>query len=254
MTLKRLLVLTGLIFILFTGTAMTTAQQTARVYLRPVMETETTLIADVIVENVTQLYGIDFEILFDPSLLTVQDAVAFQNGIQIEPGSLFPKSDSFVITNQVDPQQGIISFAAVMIHPAPPIDQGGMLARLTFDRVQPAPLALQFKQARLISSDLQQQVPLQTVTLLLDSHLPQNADTMSAAAVPKKNFGDTFPWWLVATLIVVLGLLTLGGYLLLNNGHATRPPKPIRLPESETAQIYPPAKSTTFDNSHSSPV
>lgn len=247
--LKRIFVLAGLGFVAMVATAMASPQQAARIYLRPVVQTETTLIADVIVDNVISLYGVDFEILFDPTILRVRDAVSRQQGLQIEPGPMFPATDSFVVTNQVDTQTGTISFAAVLVHPAPPLEQGGVLARLTFDRIQPAPLALQFEHAQLVSSDLQP-VPLQAITLLLDSRLPQdkNITTVMATSGPKTSGGDAFPWWLVATLIVVLGLLTLGAYLVLGAGQQTSGPAPPLPVESA------PLKSAMFDNSHHSPV
>jgi hypothetical protein len=243
MTLKQLFVLAGLSFIFVTATAMTPAQQTTRIYLQPVKETETALIVDVIVENISNLYGIDFEILYDSSALTVQDALPMQNGVQIEPGSMLPGAESFVVTNQVDPFQGTISFAAAMLYPAPPVEKGGVLARISFDRVQLAPLAFQFEHARLVSSDLQP-VPLQTVTLLLDSRLPENAE-MVLSPMSKKIFGDAFPWWLVATLILALGLLTLGGYLVLDHGQSSSsvPPAAIKSARQESTQLYQSGKS-----------
>lgn len=73
-------------------------------------------------DNVTGVYGIDFSIQFDPTILAVVDADANQDGIQIASGSC-PQPNS-VLVNTADNATGIISYVVVQLNPTPPCNGG----------------------------------------------------------------------------------------------------------------------------------
>ncbi len=92
-----------------------------------------TVHVDVKIENVQNLYAIEAHISFDAARLQVLDDNPAQAGIQILPGSLFPKSDpSYVVLNQVDNTAGKIDFAITLLAPELPLAGSGTLASIRF--------------------------------------------------------------------------------------------------------------------------
>jgi LysM repeat protein len=87
---------------------------------------------DIKIVGVTNLYGVEVRLSFDPTKLSVQDAVQFQTGIQIQPGTLPNPSDGFVAVNSVDNAAGTIVYAITLLAPAAPVSGSGTLARITF--------------------------------------------------------------------------------------------------------------------------
>ena len=100
-----------------------------------------TVVVNLYIQDVTNLYGADIRLQFDPMLLEVQDAAPTQPGVQIRPLSDFLRPD-FVIKkkacNVVDPgdpdcsEAGIVWYAATQINPSPPVSGSGALAAVTF--------------------------------------------------------------------------------------------------------------------------
>ena len=85
---------------------------------------------DIRVGDVTDLFGIQLELSFDPSIVEVVDVDDVKNGIQIDPGSC-PLSD-FVVANGADNFSGTIQYAASSLAPTPPCSPGGIVASITF--------------------------------------------------------------------------------------------------------------------------
>ena len=85
---------------------------------------------DVEAAQVSDLYGVEIHISFDPSVLEVVDADSTQEGVQIEPGT-FPSPD-FVVRNAANNQGGTIDYAATQLPPSKPSDGDGVVARITF--------------------------------------------------------------------------------------------------------------------------
>ncbi len=82
------------------------------------------------VENVKNMYGIEFQIKFDPKVVQVQDADSSTDGIQVAVGDWL--QDGFVAANKVDNSKGTIAFAATLLNPAPPLDGDGTVATIAF--------------------------------------------------------------------------------------------------------------------------
>jgi hypothetical protein len=82
---------------------------------------ETTV--DIVVTDVTDLYGVELELSFDPTIVEVV-------GAQVTPGSC-PLPD-FVVENIADNVAGTIRYAATSLSPSPPCVPGGVVASITF--------------------------------------------------------------------------------------------------------------------------
>jgi flagellar basal body-associated protein FliL len=223
------------ILLLTVTTALALAQSGARVYLNTVEAVDNTLVVDVMAENVTDLYGAEFRVKYDPAVVAVQDVKPDQAGIQIETGELLPSNQGFVVANETNEAEGIVTFAMTLLNPAPPVSGAGPLARISFSKLQNVPSTINVEHAKLVAVDLQT-IPSQTDMLALggDSNQAEvvagnsSDDTAAApveiepqaAAAPAEaaqsvERGD-FPWWIVAAVIMVLGVLVLGGFIVMN--------------------------------------
>ena len=84
----------------------------------------------ILVEGVTDLYGFEFEITFDPAILEVVDADPGKEGIQIEAGDFL--NPDWTLDNTVDNDNGTIAYALSQMNPTPPKNGGGILATITW--------------------------------------------------------------------------------------------------------------------------
>jgi hypothetical protein len=99
---------------------------------------------DLAIDQVSELYGAQIQLRFDPEVLEVVDANLEQEGIQIEPGS-FPIPD-FVVQNTANNQTGIVDYAATQLPPNKPASGTGVIARITFQAKKAATSQIQFGQ------------------------------------------------------------------------------------------------------------
>ncbi len=206
------------------------AQEEARVYALPVSDAEGVLTVDVMAENVTDMYGAEFRLKYDPVMLSVQDFKTDQEGVQIEPGNMLPADQGFVVANKVDETEGTIVFAITLLNPAPPVSGGGPLARISFKVLQNGPSTINVERAKLVSFDLQT-IPNQTEALVIgsDGQAPatgSSSDIQSPAAgeTPSQPANDNgFPWWIVAVVVIVLGILALGGFIIMGGLNTASP-------------------------------
>jgi hypothetical protein len=84
----------------------------------------------ILVENVQELYGLEFHLAFDPHILEVLDADPIEAGIQVEPADWW--SDGFVAVNRVENASGRIDFAATLLNPALPVNGEQVVAVIRF--------------------------------------------------------------------------------------------------------------------------
>ena len=106
---------------------------------------ETTV--DLTVEQVTELYGAQIMIRFDPAVLEVVDADPAKEGIQVQPGTL--PSPDFIVQNMADNQAGTIDYALTSLPPSKPSSGDGVIARITFRAKKAAVSPLILEQALL---------------------------------------------------------------------------------------------------------
>lgn len=131
------------------------AQGQARVYLQPVpLQDGRQLVANLMVADVVDLYGVDIQLRYDPNQLRVEDANPRLDGIQIAPGPLLAADERFVVTNKVDVTAGLITFIATLLNPAPPVSGQGVLATIAFHVLGNGPYTVEIAHAQLVSSSL----------------------------------------------------------------------------------------------------
>ena len=126
-----------LVMLLLTLTAAAAADSGTRVSLEP--STTAAYVGDTVnvnirISDVSDLYGAEVHIRFDPARLQALDDDETQPGVQILPGSLFPiKSDpSYVAQNQVDNLAGTVDFAMTLLAPELSVSGSGTLATVRF--------------------------------------------------------------------------------------------------------------------------
>jgi hypothetical protein len=107
--------------------------------------------ADLAIERVSDLYGLQLRIKFDPEVLEVVDADSSQEGIQIEPGTL-PAPD-FIVLNNADNQAGTIDYALTQMPPREPSSGDGVIARITFQGKAASVSQVQFDQYLLANTE-----------------------------------------------------------------------------------------------------
>jgi hypothetical protein len=92
-----------------------------------------TVTVDVRVNDAASVYGAEVHIAFDPARLQVLDDDPAQAGVQILPGSFFPRSDpSYIVQNRADNTAGTIDFAITLLAPESPLNGSGTLATIRF--------------------------------------------------------------------------------------------------------------------------
>jgi hypothetical protein len=90
-----------------------------------------TVNVDIEIDDVSELYAIEVHVAFDAARLQVLDDNPAEAGVQILPGSLFPKSDpSYLVINQADNTAGTIDFAITLLAPEGPLNGSGTLATI----------------------------------------------------------------------------------------------------------------------------
>ncbi|MFQ6101336.1 MAG: LysM peptidoglycan-binding domain-containing protein [Anaerolineae bacterium] len=94
------------------------------------------------IENVTDLYGAEVHLTFDPALLEVVDADSDMAGVQIQSGTFL--SPDFTAQNRVDQEAGSIDFAVAQSPPHEPVSGSGVLATITFQGQAAGTSALNF--------------------------------------------------------------------------------------------------------------
>ncbi len=193
------------------------AQAATRLYLQPVQSAAGVLTVDVMAENVTDLYGLEIHLKYDPATLETQDVNSDQTGLQVEPGTLLPVDKGFVIANKVDQAAGKITYAVTLLNPAPPVSGAGSIARITFKILQNIPSTVEIEQAQLVAFNLET-IPAELTPFTVAAGGQEPPVTVPAvAAAPEPTPPVGFPWWIVAALVIILGLLTIGAVLLLGN-------------------------------------
>ncbi len=208
---------------LFVMIAMAFAQSKTNVYLQPVESAEGTYVVDVMVENVTDMYGAEFHLTFNPAVFSVQDENPNQEGVQIAQGTLLPSDKGFAVANKVEETEGTITFAMTLLNPAPAVDGSGPLARVTFNVLSATPSTINIERAKLVALDLQTipntVIPLNIEAQTANAGQPAVAQPVeqvveqTTAATPQNE--SSFPWWIVAAAIIILGILGLGVFVLM---------------------------------------
>jgi hypothetical protein len=109
-----------------------------------------TVNVDIRIENVSNLYGAEVHVAFDQTRLEVLDDDPAQAGVQILPGSFFPKSEpSYVAVNQANNAAGTVDFAFTLLAPESPLSGSGTIATIRFAANTEGTAALTFTATKL---------------------------------------------------------------------------------------------------------
>lgn len=93
-----------------------------------------TTTVDIRINNVTNLFGADIRVSYDPSIVEVVDANPAAPGVQVQSGDRPDVSggQGLVQINTVDPATGTINYTAIRLNPAPAQSGSGVIATITF--------------------------------------------------------------------------------------------------------------------------
>jgi len=131
-SLITLLVLVVLAFLTYSTLAGDEAVLASLLWLNPSSSTlpvgDTTNIV-IQLDDVTNVYGAEMELGFDPAILAVVDADLGEAGVQISEG-ICP-APNFVLINSADNSAGTIEYVLTQLFPTPPCD-GGEVASIEF--------------------------------------------------------------------------------------------------------------------------
>lgn len=97
---------------------------------------------DIRVENVTDLFGVEVHLTFDPALLEVEDADAGKAGVQIASGPFL--NPYFTAQNDVDQAAGKIDFSVSQGPSDAAVSGSGVVATITFEGKAAGTSALSF--------------------------------------------------------------------------------------------------------------
>jgi LysM repeat protein len=131
--LFRILTFITLLLTLFahpTGPALAADPVVRVMPAAPTVQVGQTVVVSVTVDAVTNLFGVEFHLQFDPAVLEVVDANTAVPGVQIAPGSFL--SPDIAPQNQANNTVGTIDFALSQTSPSTPVSGSGTLATITF--------------------------------------------------------------------------------------------------------------------------
>lgn len=77
------------------------------------------------VEDVTDLYGVDIIVTFDPNVVSVVDADPLRAGVQVRQGLFL--DPGFTVYNYADNEAGLVRFTMTQLNPSPAKSGDGVL-------------------------------------------------------------------------------------------------------------------------------
>ena len=164
-------------------------------------------------KNSVPLYGAELHLDFDENLLEV---TATESGSTIHHGDLFdPESGTaFVLAEEVNQDEGIINYAAVLIDPAPAIVDGGVLFEIHFQATAVGDIEIKVldsllgtKDSQSISHTVNEIVPVKTIG---ETAVPTPITDPIDIGTDENSFDQASLISIVAGIILVLGSLWLG--------------------------------------------
>ena len=112
-----------------------TLRQGAVVRMEPaeqVVQIGESVVTDIYVADITNLYGADVRVSFNSALMEVVDANLTLPGVQVTLGPLLTGGQYFAIRNEADNNAGVVWVALTQLNPTPPVTGSGALARITW--------------------------------------------------------------------------------------------------------------------------
>ena len=125
----------------------------------------------IMVQEASDLYGVDFQLAFPAERLMVVDADSARDGIQVMPGTAFTGGNAFVAVNTADNDAGTVRFTATLLAPATPVNGNAELARVTFKPRAPGSNQVDFTRAE-VASQSGQTSSVETSGAVVDVDFP----------------------------------------------------------------------------------
>ena len=107
---------------------------------------------EVWVSNVTDLYGLDIQLTFDPNRIEIIDSDPSRDGIQIIPRNDLLSPD-IVVKKEADNVNGTIWYAATQLNPAPPVSGSGAVFAFKIHPLAFGPSQIDFTNIQLATRD-----------------------------------------------------------------------------------------------------
>jgi len=163
-----------------------------------------TVTVDIRIEDVTDLYGIDVRLSFDPALLEAQDADGDPaNGVQIQGGS-FP-APNFRVKNEADNGAGTVWYAVSQMSPTEPISGTGVVASVTFQGLTAGISPVEFTYQKMVKRNGD---PIPATTEDGEIEIGAAGPTAIALSSFTASSGVSLAWpWLVGAATLVGGVL-----------------------------------------------
>lgn len=137
----------------------------------------------ILIENVTNLMGLEIELQFGPNIIQIQDTDPNKEGIQIQSGDFL--SPDFVKSNVADNTTGIISYVLVQVPPTPPVSGSGVLATITFQAVAQGSSNLTLSIVKLADSEARPiSATIQSGQVTVNGDTSQPTPTFTATLTP----------------------------------------------------------------------
>jgi hypothetical protein len=133
-----------------------------------------TQVVSVTITGVTDLYGFEFDLSFDPAVIAVQ---AVEVGDFLNP--------DFVVARTFDNTAGLVKVAITQLSPSTPKTGDGLLATILFEAIAPGDAEVEFLNVQLSNSDAISLgcVSLQPDVVVLQAS-PTESETPTATATP----------------------------------------------------------------------
>jgi hypothetical protein len=236
--LRNIRVALLLVILLFSLAVPAMAQEDAQVYILPPTEAPVAgqpVTVDVIAGDVTNLYGAEIHLNFDPSAVRLEDVDPQQDGVQLTPGSLLDPAQGFVVANTSDNEAGTAVFAVTLVSPALPVEGSGVVAQVTFVPLQPGALRLELANVKLVTRDLQTlEVSLSGLEMQVSSPAfgpadaadPMGESVPSAAPIRTASPATGVSIWMLVLVALAVVSIPLAGAWFIFVREANQQPRP----------------------------
>ena len=116
------------------------------------VHTDDEFVVSIHVHNAIEAYGSSVKLLFDPAEL----AVVTQDEQVVLPGDFFAAQPSTSVTNDVNPDTGVIEYEITLRDPADPVSGGGILGNVRMRALRDTRVAIGVPAAQLLSAHIEE--------------------------------------------------------------------------------------------------
>ena len=116
------------------------------------VHTDDEFVVSIHVNNATEAYGSGVKLRFEPDRL----AVVTQDDQVVLAGDFFAAQPSTSVTNDVNPETGIIEYEITLRPPADPVSGGGILGNVRMRALRDTTVAIGVTEAQLLSAQIEE--------------------------------------------------------------------------------------------------